>query len=122
MSGRIAATLPLPDAPIDFSAASAEKLFVNESTETDGVELALEALVDVDAGGLAAELDVLDELLDELPHAATNTETASMGTNARNLPTMHLSSDRGTLSRRASSFSPTASSREDRLAALHARP
>jgi hypothetical protein len=60
----------------------AEKLFVNDVAEIDGV-VPVEALVLVDAGVLVA-LVVLLELDDELPHAATPmlAATASMATRA----------------------------------------
>ena len=72
VSGRIAATLPLPAAPRGFSAAIDEKSLVNDSAEMLGAALLLLAAdVDVAAGALL-ELD--EELeLDELPHAATPT-------------------------------------------------
>jgi hypothetical protein len=82
VSGRIAATLPLPPAASAFSAAIAEKLFVNDVAEIDGV--AVEALVLVDAGVLVA-LVVLLELDDELPHAATPMLAATASTATRAL-------------------------------------
>lgn len=75
MSGRIAATFPLPEAPSAFSADSPEKSLVNELTETLGVaplELLDAAAVVLE---LAAALEL--ELDDELPHAVTPTPATS---------------------------------------------
>jgi hypothetical protein len=86
VSGRIAATLPLPAAPSDFRAAIAEKSLVNAAALRFG------------AGPLAAELDAevalpeeleLELELDELPHPATpKAATTSVGTIARFQPVM----------------------------------
>ena len=68
VSGRIAATLPLPDAVRDFNAFIAEKSFVNDVTEMPGVAVPPEDVL-VALVVPAAELEVL--LLFELPHPAT---------------------------------------------------
>jgi hypothetical protein len=54
----------LPEAPSDFSAAIAEKLFVNDAVETLGTAAELLAALE-----LVVELEL--ELDDELPQAAT---------------------------------------------------
>ena len=83
MSGRIAATLPLPAAVSDFSAFIAEKSFVNDVTEMPGVavppEDVLVALVEL----AAAALLVLLLLLFELPHPTATVATATVNTHTR---------------------------------------
>src|ERR1019366_6513955 len=65
VSGRVAAILPLPQLASDFSAAIAEKSFVNDVAEMLGVAVLLGVEV------LVVELD------DELPHPATTAPTAT---------------------------------------------
>src|SRR5437660_2780613 len=67
VSGRIAATAPLPEDASDFSWLIAEKSLVNDVADSDGAA-ALDELLDV-----AAALELVELLLDELPHAASPT-------------------------------------------------
>jgi hypothetical protein len=79
VSGRIAATAPLPWDASGFSCAIAEKSFVNDVVESAGTFP--ELLDELDA---LAPLLLLVVVLDELPHAASATLalTASMATRA----------------------------------------
>src|ERR1700733_8951089 len=79
VSGRIAATLPLPDAASDLSAAMAEKSLVNDVAEMLGVAAADE----VDDVAELLELDEL-ELLLELPHPTATADNARTNAHTRN--------------------------------------
>jgi predicted glycosyltransferase len=86
VSGRIAATFPLPDAPSDFSAAIAEKSFVYADataldTGVDGAELLVGVLA---AALLEPPLELLVVLEFELPQAETAT-LAVMASAAQNV-------------------------------------
>ena len=88
VSGRIAATFPLPLAPSGFNTFIAVNVLLNELAEIDGVppdelelELALEELV---ALPLPPADDELLDLL-ELPHAATATQAQIAATTRKSL-------------------------------------
>src|SRR5262249_52525198 len=90
VSGRIAATLPLPAAASGFRAAIAVKSLVNDDVEMVGVEPEL----DVEVVDVAAAVDVVDaaaagveaelELDLELPQPAANTTNTTPITDSRN--------------------------------------
>src|ERR1700753_2174619 len=87
VSGRIAATFPLPLAPSDFSTFSAVNVLLNELAEIVGVppdELELLALVELVALPLPAADDELLDLL-ELPHAATAQQAQIAATTRKSL-------------------------------------
>src|ERR1700677_4839400 len=88
VSGRIAATFPLPLLPSAESTFSAVNVLLNELTETDGVPLdeLVAALVLLLALPLAAADDdaVLLDLL-ELPHAATAQQAQIAATTRKSL-------------------------------------
>ena len=89
MSGRIAATFPLPLLPSDCSTFSAVNVLLNELAEIDGVPLdelellallALLVLLPLEAGALVLLLDLL-----ELPHAATAKQAQIAATTRKSL-------------------------------------
>jgi hypothetical protein len=85
VSGRIAATAPLPCDASDFNCVIAEKSLVNDVADSDGAAAADE-LLDVGAAAalLLAELVLLD--VDELPHAASTTLVLTASTATTALP------------------------------------
>jgi hypothetical protein len=88
VSGRIAATLPLPLAPSGFSTFSAVNVLLNELAEIVGVppdelELALLVALLVALPLPAADDELLDEL--ELPHAATAQQAQIAATTRKSL-------------------------------------
>jgi hypothetical protein len=82
VSGRIAATLPLPACVSDLSEFIAEKSLVNDVTEIPGVALPPEDVVVALVVALAALVVVVLVLL-ELPHPAATTATATVKTHTR---------------------------------------
>ena len=88
VSGRIAATFPLPLAPSALSTFNAVNVLLNELAEIVGVpldELALELELALVALPLAAAVDELLELLLELPHAATAIQAQIAATTRKSL-------------------------------------
>jgi hypothetical protein len=87
VSGRIAATFPLPAEASGFSAAMAVKSLVNDDVEIVGVAEP-EELVDEVEPPLEAELVLEDELL--LPQPAATAASARHSTDTFNQPNLIL--------------------------------